>query len=139
MKGWKALFWAAAAYNLAAGGLAVLAPHWCVRAFGLHSETQPELIMAIGMMIAVYAFAYALIALDLKRYGPLVWVGLAGKAFGAVGFVMGITGGTLTWSFLPVTLFNDAIWLFPFAIFAAKYGKISLALQTKSDRAQTGE
>ena len=75
------------------------------------------------MIVGVYAYAYYLLARDPVRYCGLVWVGLAGKMFGPVGFVFAALKGDLPWSFGLINLTNDVIWLPAFVLFVWKHAR----------------
>lgn len=83
----------------------------------------PVLMQSIGMMVAVYAIAYWLIARDPERFGPLVFVGLLGKIFGPIGFLWAAMRGELPWAFGWVNVFNDLIWLPAFFAFSVQVWK----------------
>jgi len=81
------------------------------------------IFQAVGMMVGVYAIGYYLLARDPKRYCGLVWVGLAGKVLGPIGFVWAASRGELPWSFGWVNVTNDLIWLPAFCMFAWKFAR----------------
>lgn len=116
-------FFAAAVYNLVWGVAACLFPYWFYRLAGLDERLPAPLFQSIGMMVGVYAFGYYLLARDPLRYCGLVWVGLAGKLFGPIGFLFSAVRGDLPWSFGWVNLTNDVIWLPAFMMFAWKYAR----------------
>ena len=74
-------------------------------------------------IVGVYAYAYYLLSRDPLRYCGLVWVGLAGKLLGPVGFLIAALRGELPWSFGWINLTNDLIWLPAFALFAWRYAR----------------
>ena len=83
----------------------------------------PALFQAIGMIVGVYSFGYFLVGRNPERYGPFVWVGLAGKFFGPIGLIIGALSGDLPWRFGLVNLTNDVIWLPFFVWFAFKFAR----------------
>lgn len=91
------------------------------------ASNYPALMQAIGMMVGVYAIGYALIALDPDRFGPFVYVGLLGKAFGPLGLVWAASQGQLPWRFGWINVFNDLIWLPAFTVFAVQVTRVELA------------
>jgi hypothetical protein len=103
-------FIAAAIYNALWGAAVVLFPRPLLALAGLASSGAEPLAQVIGMMVGVYAYGYYLLWRDPERYAALVWVGLAGKTLGPVGFVCAAASGTLPWRFGWVCLFNDVIW-----------------------------
>src|SRR6476469_4278682 len=114
---------AAAVYNLLWGAVATLFPLVFYRIGGLDQHLPTPLFQSIGMMVGVYAYGYYILAIDPIRYCGLVWVGLAGKLFGPIGFLFSAWQGTLPWSFGWINLTNDVIWLPAFIAFAWKYAR----------------
>jgi len=109
----------AAAYNLAWGAAAVLAPVWMLRTLGVESE--PGAVMAafwacIGMIVGVYGVGYAVASRDPLRHWPIVLVGLLGKVFGPLGFVDAAMSGVLPWSMGWTIVTNDLVWWVPFGV-----------------------
>lgn len=119
MRGW---FLAAAVYNAVWGVVVACWPHLLLEAAGMPAAAAP-LARVIAMMVGVYAYGYLLLARDPERYAALVWVGLAGKAFGLVGFLVSASRGEVGWDFWWISLLNDAVWLPAFSLFAWKHGR----------------
>lgn len=119
----RAWFYSAAVYNVVWGTSAVLFPNAFFDFFGMRRPNYPSLFQAIGMIVGVYAFGYYLVGRNPERYGPFVWVGLAGKLFGPIGFLMAALAGDLPWSFGWINVTNDLIWLPFFAWFALRFAK----------------
>ena len=120
--GYRRWFAAAAVYNLA-WGLAVVAwPAWFLDLADLGPAAAP-LARAIGMMVGVYAYGYLLLAREPERYAQFVWIGLAGKACGVIGYLGGVLTGTLPWRFGWITAANDLVWLPVFVSFAITYAR----------------
>lgn len=116
-------FYAAAAYNLIWGITAVLASYQVFRWLGMSPFQPIEAFPCIGMMVGVCAYGYYLLARDPKRYSGLIWVGLAGKTFGPVGFILAAIQGRLPWAFGFTILANDLIWWPSFWTFALRYAR----------------
>lgn len=112
----------AAIYNLAWGALISLCPS--VMLFG-HEESAYIfiLIRCIGMLVGVYGIAYYCCYLDPQRYWPLILVGFVGKLLGPFGSAYYIWKGELMKEFLVINVFNDIIWLIPFAWILLKVEK----------------
>jgi len=83
----------------------------------------PWLFQCIGMIVGVYALAYALVAIDPVRYGALMWVGLAGKVLGPIGFVYNAMQGGIPWTFGWMNVTNDLIWIPVFLLFGWRHYK----------------
>ena len=118
-RGW---FSAAAIYNAIWGGAVVLFPGPLLRMANMNDDAIP-LVQVVGMMVGVYAYGYYLLARDPKRYCGLIWIALAGKTLGPVGFLYSAATGALPWSFGWICVFNDIIWWPVFWRFALKYAR----------------
>lgn len=118
-RGW---FYAAAIYNLVWGSVVVLFPDTLLGIAGLPTSATP-LAQVIGMMVGVYAYGYYLLAREPSRYHGLIWIALAGKTLGPLGYVYSASTGALPWSFGWICLFNDLIWWPVFWRFAVKHGR----------------
>jgi len=103
-------FYAAAIYNAVWGIAVVMFPGTLLQFAGMSAPDALPLVQVVGMMVGVYAYGYYLLAREPQRYSGLVWIGLAGKTFGPVGFLYSAMTGTLPWTFGWVCLFNDVIW-----------------------------
>ena len=124
-------FYAAAIYNAVWGSAVILFPRLLLRIAGINvsgasgaSDAVP-LVQVIGMMVGVYAYGYYLLAREPTRYSGLIWIALAGKTLGPVGFVYSASTGALPWSFGWVCLFNDVIWWPVFWRFALTHARRS--------------
>jgi len=117
----------AALYNLAWGLLVVVAPEWCLNAVGMDPAVNRPLVQCIGMLVGVYGVAYGIAAGSPVRYWPLVFVGLLGKVAGPIGALWAIQQGELPARFLWVNVFNDLIWLGPFAWILASVRRETIA------------
>ena len=113
-------FYAAAAYNLLWGLAVLIYPAWLLHFAGVTDSKAVPLAQVIGMMVGVYAYGYYLLARDPVRYAALIWIGLAGKTFGPIGFLYSAATGALPWTFAWVCLFNDVIWWPVFWAFALR-------------------
>lgn len=120
---YKPWFYAAAIYNALWGALVVIWPHALFDLLGIPRTNYPALFQSIGMIVGVYALGYWLIARDPARFGPLVYIGLLGKIFGPIGFLIAALRGELPWSFGWINVMNDLIWLPAFVGFAIAVGR----------------
>jgi len=116
-------FYGAALYNVVWGVAVVMFPATLLRLTGMTAPGSEPLVQVIGMMVGVYAYGYYLLARDPDRYARLIWIGLAGKTFGPLGFFYSAATGTLPWSFGWVVLFNDVIWWPAFWRFALTHAR----------------
>jgi hypothetical protein len=116
-------FYAAAAYNLLWGVVVVAFPAAVTRFVGLDVPDALPLVQVVGMMVGVYAYGYYLLARDPRRYAGFIWIALAGKSLGPVGFLYSAATGALPWSFGWTCLFNDVIWWPAFWSFALTHAR----------------
>ena len=116
-------FYAAAIYNAAWGSAVVLFPGTLLRIAGMNATGALPLVQVMGMMVGVYAYGYYLLAREPKRYCGLIWIALAGKTFGPLGFVYSASTGALPWSFGWICVFNDLIWWPVFWRFALTHAR----------------
>jgi peroxiredoxin len=83
---------------------------------GMDRPNYPELWQCIAMIVGVYGVGYAAASVDPFRHWPIVLVGFLGKLFGPIGFLQAALSGRMPWKFGVVNIFNDLIWLVPFAL-----------------------
>lgn len=110
----------AGAYNLAWGLAVVALPALTFRYSGLEKPGvvlhYPQLWQCVGMIVGVYGIGYAISALDPLRHWPIILVGLLGKLFGPLGYVMGLATGETPPELIQTIFFNDLIWWVPFGL-----------------------
>ena len=86
------------------GAVVVLFPRRTLELLGVGDLNYPQFWQCIGMIVGVYGVAYAMAAgADPVTHRGIVLVGMLGKIFGPVGFVMSVTRGEL-----PAALRRDA-------------------------------
>ena len=132
-------FFAAAIYNFVWGTVVGLFPNLYFEQLGIPLPNYPALMQCVAMIVGVYGIGYWLIAIDPRRFGPFVYVGLAGKVLGPVGFVWAAMKGDLPWSFGWLNVTNDLIWLpvfipFAWAVYKAEKERQISATQTPSKK-----
>ena len=115
-------FWSAVVYNVTWGISVVIHPRWFLWSANA-GDTAAPLAQGIGMMVAVYAYGYYLLARNPDRYAHFIWIALAGKSFGAIGCLGCVYAGTLPWRFAVNTLTNDLIWFPAFFSFALRHAR----------------
>jgi hypothetical protein len=122
----KIIMLLAAIYNLFWGAVISIYPQ--ILLFGNPATDFLLIILrCVGMLVGVYGIAYWFASTNPQRYWPLVLVGFIGKFLGPFGTAYYIYMGKLPASFLWVNVWNDLIWLFPFA------WVMYVALTTKQD------
>ncbi len=107
---------AAGIYNLVWGGLTVAVPNWLFDLTGLDQPNYPFIWQCVGMIVGVYGIGYLAAATDPLRHWPIVLVGLLGKVFGPLGYVMGLVRGDVPPAFGVTLPTNDVIWWVPFSL-----------------------
>src|SRR5436190_19432080 len=118
-RAYRPWFWAAVIYNLVWGVAVIIHPQWFLASANAADASAP-LAQGIGMMVLVYAYGYYLLARDPERYAHFIWIALAGKTFGAIGYLAYAWNGGLPWRFGLNTLTNDLIWFPAFWTFALR-------------------
>ncbi len=113
----RAVFAAAAVYNVAWGAYAVLDPQWLFRFAGLPPMQHPQVFACLGMVIGLYGLLYAEIARRPEHGLAIAAVGLAGKLLGPIGLVWLIATGAWPVATVVLCLTNDLIWWIPFTIY----------------------
>ncbi len=107
---------AAGVYNLLWGAFAVLFPWALFDWMGMDRPNYPWLWQCIGMIVGVYGIGYLIASRDPRRHWPIVLVGLLGKIFGPMGFVISYAEGAVPLHFGATILTNDLLWWIPFAL-----------------------
>ena len=108
--------WAAGIYNLSWGTLAIVWPHLLFDLTGADRINYPEIWQCVGMIVGVYGIGYLIAAGDSHTHWPIVLVGLLGKVFGPIGFLIALFRGTFPPLFGLTILTNDLLWWIPFAM-----------------------
>ena len=103
-------FYAAAVYNVVWGSAVILFSRLLLGIAGVDAPGAVPLVQVIGMMVGVFAYGYYLLAREPARYYGFIWIALAGKTLGPLGFFYSAATGTLPWTFGWICLFNDVIW-----------------------------
>lgn len=107
----------AAVYHFLWGALAIIMPTSMLAWFGLQaSATEAIFWQCIGIISAIFGLGFLIAAAHPYRHWPIVLIGFLGKLFGIVGFAIALWSSALPAEFAWASLFNDAIWLFPFLI-----------------------
>lgn len=106
----------AALYNILWGALVILFPTRAFTILDIDPPRYPSIWQCVGMIVGVYGVGYLIAARDPYRHWPIVLVGLLGKVFGPIGFVITASRAELPWSLGWTILTNDLIWWIPFAI-----------------------
>jgi hypothetical protein len=114
---YRTIFGLAAVYNWAFGLWVVLFPRSFFRIFELAEPRYPSIWACLGMVVGLYGFVYAYVARHAERGDFWVWVGLAGKVLGPIGWLHSVGWGELPPRTFPLILANDLVWWLPFAAY----------------------
>ena len=103
LPGWRAMLWAAAAFNLLVGGPGLI---WGTALMD----------RIVSLLVACFGLIYGLTARDPLRFAPVLWAGVLGK-LGVVALMLpGVQAGTAApgtgWILLGDGLFTAAFVLF---------------------------
>ena len=127
----------AGGYNLLWGALVVAFPGLLFRLLDMAPPRYPSLWQCVGMIVGVYGVGYLIAARNPWRHWPIVLVGLLGKVFGPMGFVLAAARGELPWSLGWTIVTNDLIWWAPFVMIL--WGALSDAQRRLSPEHDAGE
>jgi hypothetical protein len=108
--------WLAAVYNILWGSWVALFPFAAFQWLGMNLPNYPQIWQCLGMVVGVYGIGYACAASAPLRHWPIVLVGLLGKLFGPLGFLLAALQGELPWKFGYLLLANDLVWWAPFLL-----------------------
>jgi len=136
---YRTCFYGAAIYNTLWAIVVIVLPTQTARIVGVDAAAFVPFVQVIGMMVGVYAFGYYLLARDPQRYCGFIWIAIAGKTLGPLGFVYYAAQGVLPWSFGWTCVLNDLIWWPAFWSFALRYARAPLAEIPDHDRARRVE
>ena len=116
----------AGVYNILFGIWVIGWPGEWFRLSGMESPRYLFLWQCIGMIVGVYGIGYLVASRAPYKHWPIVLVGFLGKVFGPIGFFYMAFRGEIPWQAGWINLFNDVIWLIPFAMIL--WGVVRLAV-----------
>jgi peroxiredoxin len=117
---------AAAAYNLVWGAWVGLFPNHLFDLTGAERPNYPEIWQCVGMFVGVWGLGYLIAASNPIRHWPVVFVGFLGKVLGPIGFLWAVWQDRFPVEFGWVIVFNDLIWLVPFALILCSAYDVSI-------------
>jgi len=118
---WRAVFWAAAAFNFLAGLPSVLAPSAAAATSGLPA-LDPQLILIAqvgGLLICSYGLAYAMVAMGQPGARQIIFLGLVGKLGVCVLVALRLRDVAVPPAMIWASL-GDFIFIIAFAVFLLK-------------------
>ena len=113
----RAVFSAAALYNLLWGLYAAVDPQWLFRFAGMPPLNHPAIFACLGMVVGVYGLVYAEVARRPEHGFLLAAVGLLGKVLGPIGLAGLILRGEWPPAAVVLCLTNDFLWWVPFGLY----------------------
>lgn len=111
---------AAAVYNLVWGAWVVLMPYHFFELVGMEKPVHATIWQGMGMVIGVYGLGYWWASANPIRQWPIVAVGMLGKIFGPLGFLMNFYQDKVSAAFGYTLITNDLIWWIPFLLILKK-------------------
>ena len=106
----------AALHNLAFGVWVVGWPQSFFVIFDMQPPKYPAIWQCLGMVIGLYGAGYGYAACRLDRARPFVAIGLAGKVFGPVGWLLAVNSGEWPARTFTLIMFNDIVGWLPFTL-----------------------
>jgi len=126
---YRLIFAAAAAYNILFGLWASLFPHAFFKILNIDPPRYPGIWACLGMVVGLYGVGYGYAAWRLDRAFPFIAIGLAGKIFGPIGWVIAVRNGELPFRTFPLIVFDDLLWWLPFGLFLVEGAAIASFLK----------
>ena len=124
LRRYRLWFRAAAAYNVVWALVVTVFAEPLMETAGIDAGTAGvPFVQVMAMMVGVYAIGYYLMARDPIRYCGFIWIALAGKTLGPLGFLYYASTGVLPWTFGWTCVFNDIIWWPVFWRFALQHAR----------------
>ncbi|HMF18971.1 MAG TPA: hypothetical protein VKE98_17315 [Gemmataceae bacterium] len=117
MTAYRCIFALAALYNTAFGIWAGFFPLSFFILFDLDPPRYPAIWSCVGMVVGVYAIAYAHVAWKPEQGTVFVIIGFVGKILGPIGWVVAVWSGELPARTFLLILANDLVWWFPFLFY----------------------
>jgi hypothetical protein len=124
LRRYRLWFRAAAAYNVVWALVVTVFAEPLMETAGIAAGSAGvAFVQVMAMMVGVYAIGYYLMARDPIRYCGFIWIALAGKTLGPLGFLYYASTGVLPWTFGWTCVFNDIIWWPAFWRFALEHAR----------------
>jgi len=121
----------AAIYNLIWGAWVIFLPQQSLDFMGYQEATgiTRTIWQGMGMVIGVYGLGYYWASFNPVKHWPIVAVGMLGKLFGPIGFLMNYLKGLVPVDMVFMLIFNDFIWWVPFSLILLKAHRASWPLK----------
>lgn len=120
----RRLFGIAAAFNFAAGAATVFLRSMLVSGLQLDPIRGSNIVIAdlFGMFVALFGYAYLLIAINPARYRPYISFGAIGKLLAFACAIAGWLAGLVVWK-LPALLSADLVFALLFLDYLRRSNK----------------
>ena len=114
----RILFAVAAAWNLGAAATLILNPDFLLVRLGVNDEAARLLARSFASSVATWGIAYALVAVDRKRFRDFAWLGAISKTIFFTVYAAAFFGGRISFvAFIPALvdllfaiLFIEFLW-----------------------------
>lgn len=101
---WRIFFIAAAVFNFLAGAPMLFAPELMLQSLQVPVPNDLMFHRVTGLLVVCFGVIYGMIAMDLARYRPLVWLGIVGKGGVVALFTHAYVQGLLPFNAYAVSL-----------------------------------
>lgn len=121
MTGWRIFFIAAALYNFAAGLPLLVAPEMMLAQMGGAVPDDLLYHRVTGWLVVLFGGLYAMIGRAPERYGPTLWLGVAGKTGVVLLLAEAWAAGRLSTDGFAIAL-GDVAFTLGFVVFLLRRG-----------------
>lgn len=135
---YRLFFALAAVYNIAFGVAGVIFPQWFFDLFRMARPQYPATWQVLAMVLGLYGLGYAYAAFRLEHAVPWIAIGLAGKVFGPIGWVLTVGSAEFPIRTLPLVVFDDIVWWLPFSLFLLEGTAVGARLRALAPYACAG-
>lgn len=109
MKGWQAICWFAAFFNVIVGAPLFMTPEWALSLMDAASGSNLTLAKIIGALLLGFGVVYAIAGRDPVQYRQIAWAGILGKSGVFFVFLPDWVAGTVSFPIVLITLGELAI------------------------------
>ena len=114
----RALFAAAAAWNLGAAAMLICNPDFLLTRLSINDPAARLLARSFASSVTTWGIAYLLIAIDARRFRDLAWLGVVSKSIFFLIYAFALFSGRLSFqAFIPAlvdlimaVLFAEFLW-----------------------------
>ena len=117
-------------YNIVAGLAMMTMYHEGFKFLGLAKPEMNLPIQLVGLLVGIFGVGYLIASRDAVENRNLVFVGFLSKLLGPLLALGYVASGKLPGSMIPVLIFADLIYLFPFWMIYRRSCQIAAARET---------